>query len=661
MKLLKSALKIAVTFTLVFAFCVSAFAAGRTFSDVPKSGMWYSESVYNIAERGWINGYQNGKFGPADSIQRQDFVSILANVSGADKALYEFTQPFPDVKTGMYFSTSVAWAKYNNVLSGYQNGEFGTGDAITREQLCTILYRFVTDYLNIPSGYTDAELVSFIDRFPDRSKVSPFAEIGFGWAVANGLISGMNGKYLSPQTIASRAQTAAILNSAVSLLTNQENMDTPVDPFAGYEDAYIVAEGNVSSVGWEQSSEVVGAPGSDLVGISFKLENAPDSQAVCAVYFDNGGSITGHNGTPVSGYTVKSVSYNISGRASELFDIYYRCYVSGYGWLGWAKNGEQAGVSGIDGAVQSIAFRLVRKGADAPGSTEGALLSLNTVYYMTASTYGNSGWRETAKTYTHSNADQSVIQALKLRTPENTFSGISYRVYVKDTGFTEWKSDYAQAGTIGKGIEAVEIKVTGFFADAFNVYYRVKTEHVGYSGWAKDGATAGTTGGGLGIQSIEIRLVPKGKAAPGSTANAYRKYDSVDRKAINTLNTIGWDIRKAFDWTVGFKYVTMTLDTGLGVNYFANYGFDNRQGNCYVYAACFYKMAKLLGYEAYWVCGHIQTRSGLQNHGWVEIVQSGQIRVYDPECMSKYPSINAYNFTYGTKGTWKYADHQRLA
>ena len=36
----------------------------------------------------------------------------------------------------------------------------------------------------------------------------------------------------------------------------------------------------------------------------------------------------------------------VTGEAAEQYDVYYRVHAQDYGWLGWTKNGENAGTSG---------------------------------------------------------------------------------------------------------------------------------------------------------------------------------------------------------------------------------------------------------------------------------------------------------------------------
>lgn len=79
------------------------------------------------------------------------------------------------------------------------------------------------------------------------------------------------------------------------------------------------------------------------------------------------------------------------------------------------------------------------------------------------------------------------------------------------------------SGTEGeaKRLEAICISLTGDMEKYYDVYYRVHAQSFGWLGWAKNGAPAGTAGYAKRLEGIEIRLVPKGQAAPGSTARSY--------------------------------------------------------------------------------------------------------------------------------------------
>ena len=166
---------------------------------------WFYDAVSYVSYFGFMTGYQNGNFGPADNLQRQDFVVTLARIAEADLTPYQYSNGgLSDVKVGSYYAPAVAWAVDNGIITGYQNGKFGVGDTITREQVCTILYRAFGS-----PAVSDAEYT--LRTFPDHTRVSSFAKEGLAWAVQNNIISGMQNGNLAPADGASRAQIATIL------------------------------------------------------------------------------------------------------------------------------------------------------------------------------------------------------------------------------------------------------------------------------------------------------------------------------------------------------------------------------------------------------------------------------------------------------------------
>ncbi|MBO4834609.1 MAG: S-layer homology domain-containing protein, partial [Lachnospiraceae bacterium] len=165
------------------------------FSDVLNPDAWYYKTVYDIA--GTVNaqghalmsGYSNGSgnFGPSDPLTRQDFAVILYRLAD-EPAVPDMENPFKDTNPKGYYYTCVLWAKANNVIAGYNDGRFGVGDKITREQVATILYRFAKDYLKIDTS--EALAAGDLSKFKDGKAVSSWAEEALTWATGAGVISG---------------------------------------------------------------------------------------------------------------------------------------------------------------------------------------------------------------------------------------------------------------------------------------------------------------------------------------------------------------------------------------------------------------------------------------------------------------------------------------
>ncbi|MBQ9413953.1 MAG: D-alanyl-D-alanine carboxypeptidase family protein [Clostridia bacterium] len=176
------------------------------YSDVPNNA-WYYDAVKYVTQKGYMSGYASGKFGPGDNLQRQDFVVILANIAKANLSKYKnSTGGLSDVKAGSYYAAAVAWAVDNKIVAGYQNGEFGVGDPITREQVCAIFWRY-------KGSPTVTGMEPTLGTHKDYGQISEFAKIAVAWAKKNGVISGMADGRIAPLEKASRAQIAVIVTN----------------------------------------------------------------------------------------------------------------------------------------------------------------------------------------------------------------------------------------------------------------------------------------------------------------------------------------------------------------------------------------------------------------------------------------------------------------
>ncbi|MBQ5994459.1 MAG: S-layer homology domain-containing protein [Clostridia bacterium] len=188
----------------------------RPFPDVKESAWYYGPVKYN-AQRGLITGYQNGKFGPSDNIKRQDFAVILARFNDVNLEEYDTGEPteFSDVAPNAYYAPAVRWAYENEIIMGYQNGKFGVGDNITREQICTILYRFFVNSLGFDGPDTDGrEPDEILAPYADRGRISSWAYEGVAWCVEHGLMSGKNASTLAPTANCARAEAATLFMNA---------------------------------------------------------------------------------------------------------------------------------------------------------------------------------------------------------------------------------------------------------------------------------------------------------------------------------------------------------------------------------------------------------------------------------------------------------------
>ena len=184
--------------------------ADTIYPDTSKSG-WYHDAVTYVTGRGIMSGYSNGKFGTSDGIQRQDFLVMLSRLANVDLEEYMYKSDFPDVKAGSYYEAAVNWGAENGIVTGYQNGEFGVGDKITREQIVTFLYRYAENWCGVDTSVSSSAENNASRKYSDYRKVSAFAKAPMLWALENGVLSGKTASTIVPHGNAQRCEVAKIM------------------------------------------------------------------------------------------------------------------------------------------------------------------------------------------------------------------------------------------------------------------------------------------------------------------------------------------------------------------------------------------------------------------------------------------------------------------
>ena len=171
------------------------------FTDVTE-GDWFYDAVRYAYETGLMDGVGDSLFAPNSETTRAQLVTILYRLAGQPAVSGDL--PFTDVENGTWYTDAVAWAAENGIVNGTTDTTFAPGDDITREQLVTVLYRYAES-----KGY-DVSASADLSGYPDAGQVQDYAQPAMAWAVAEGIVEGVDGT-LNPAGNASRAQIATIL------------------------------------------------------------------------------------------------------------------------------------------------------------------------------------------------------------------------------------------------------------------------------------------------------------------------------------------------------------------------------------------------------------------------------------------------------------------
>ena len=173
------------------------------FTDV-KEGAWYYDAVAYVYDKGMMTGVTDTTFEPDATTTRGMIVTMLYRLEG--EPAVDNAAAFADVAAGAWYEKAVAWASQNGIVNGYGDDLFGSNDAITREQMAAILFRYA-QY----KGLEAVTLEENLGAFEDAGQISEYAVQAFNWVVGQGLMTGVTDTTLEPASSATRAQVATIL------------------------------------------------------------------------------------------------------------------------------------------------------------------------------------------------------------------------------------------------------------------------------------------------------------------------------------------------------------------------------------------------------------------------------------------------------------------
>ncbi len=114
---------------------------GQVFTDV-KSGAWYESDVKKAASAGIIEG-ANGLFRPLDSINRQEMAVMIMRAYGQAEAPASATAFTDEGKAGVWASKSIGEAYSLGFIEGREDGSFGPLEDASRAEALTMLLRLM--------------------------------------------------------------------------------------------------------------------------------------------------------------------------------------------------------------------------------------------------------------------------------------------------------------------------------------------------------------------------------------------------------------------------------------------------------------------------------------------------------------------------------------
>jgi hypothetical protein len=169
---------------------------------------WAKGNIDYISRRDLISGMDTTTFAPDTAITRADFLMALGRLSGADMSSYK-TSGFSDVKNTDTAMPYIEWAVENKIVQGIGNGEFGSNQQISRQDMTVMMVNFAkaTGY-KLPVSQQPV-------TFADDAKISDYAKEAVRTIQQTAVVSGKDNNLFDPQGNATRAEASTILRRFV--------------------------------------------------------------------------------------------------------------------------------------------------------------------------------------------------------------------------------------------------------------------------------------------------------------------------------------------------------------------------------------------------------------------------------------------------------------
>lgn len=206
-----------VTVLATFVCDGGALCPSARFSDVDRS-QWHHLVIDWAVENDILHGYDGTSLmGPGDPVTRAQMAAILFNAEGAEAGDASSLAKFADADPSAWYAGALSWAVGQGLFEGWDDGGASYVDPdgeLTREQAAAVLMRWAEREGEDTSARAD------LSSFPDAASVSDWAQGCVSWAVAAGVINGVEHadgtRTLDPLGTSTRAQTAALM---MNLLT----------------------------------------------------------------------------------------------------------------------------------------------------------------------------------------------------------------------------------------------------------------------------------------------------------------------------------------------------------------------------------------------------------------------------------------------------------
>ncbi|ALQ67485.1 N-acetylmuramoyl-L-alanine amidase [Bacillus sp. SH7-1] len=295
-KVISNVLAVTVALQVVMAPATS-FASTKEFPDVPKNH-WSFEAITDLTSKGVIAGYDNGKFGFGDVVTREQVAALMYRALKPE-AKNAYKNPYSDISAGTtMFQEEILALTDMGIFVGDGKGTFRPKESLTRAEMAVIIQNAFKFKIKAQHTFNDVPSTHWAN-----DAVSALE--------SNGITAGNGAGAFNPTSVLTREEYAQFLFNAMASYINLD-VTLPSNVTAQEIDNYIQRF----------------HPDSPLVGIGQDFIKAQNEYGVNALYLAAHAILE-------SGYGKSEIAYrkhNLFGlRAYDRDPFAYAKYLPSYG------------------------------------------------------------------------------------------------------------------------------------------------------------------------------------------------------------------------------------------------------------------------------------------------------------------------------------------
>ncbi len=182
----------------------------KTFADLAKH--WAKTDVNKIASKLIAHGRDKNTYDPDGKVTRAEFTTLLVRVLGIRDD--NINKQFSDV-SDQWFAGAVNSAAKVGLVAGYEGGSFRPDARITRQEMAAMVYKAI-NYAGCQIEVTEQE--NILSHFRDKDRITGWARTPIAAVVKANIVKGRPDGSFAPDTDATRAESAVMLEHALSFI-----------------------------------------------------------------------------------------------------------------------------------------------------------------------------------------------------------------------------------------------------------------------------------------------------------------------------------------------------------------------------------------------------------------------------------------------------------